>query len=767
MRLHRTTNFLALKSLILFRMEHEGVRDESYRVGWICSFPFELEAALMMLDEESADLPPTANNTPDGYWKGRISGHNIVIAGPPEGMLGVMSAAVTVSQMLLRFKSIRFALIVGIGSGVPSDANDVRLGDVVVSQPRMTQGGVIQYDIGRDFVRTGFVNSPPSVLLDALATVQDNTSYLTEYLSSLPKEFARDHTWPDNLFEPTYRHVQGERTCDMCDKSRLAERRPRQSHDPKVHFGTIASGNHVIKDGNLRDRLSSALGGVLCTQVEATGVMNDFPCLVIRGICDYADSHKTSTWQMYAATAAAVVSKQILSVTPPIEYDWGLTLLHRAAQAGNVTAVESLLESGADPNSRDIKGWIPLHYAAGRGDPKILKLLLGWRADVLLPTWSGKFARDFASVLWQKDVLNILDDPPRISAPKTQNIQECPECDPRCKTVCGSFYPRVEFYRDGPKRDHKTESKKSVHEIIYGNGLEFWEKNTRIWIHLPASNVLWVKDLIRKLCHIREKTVWECRAILDFIDESFCERRGPNFYTFCRDPSCQWDKTKTKLSLVVPYIDMESEPYLERRIPTSDHFKKMQNLMADYPSEIYSSQTLAHSYYETSANVRDRDYKQVVYQYTKGEIVDSKSNQASVTDIGPLVVVNQEEGHFPVADQKSVAKLLMVNQLWLWKIDKETVITASPERWHEGNEWTFQRELLRARPERLFESMDACVRHIVFRCINFSEEPCRAGLDHLYTAIFAYSIAGVVGSRPSSYEIYTLMNKVVRSKQML
>jgi hypothetical protein len=51
--------------------------------------------------------------------------------------------------------------------------------------------------------------------------------------------------------------------------------------------------------------------------MEAAGLMNHLPCPVIRGICDYADSHKNEKWQEYAALTAAVYAKQLLSVIPP------------------------------------------------------------------------------------------------------------------------------------------------------------------------------------------------------------------------------------------------------------------------------------------------------------------------------------------------------------------------------------------------------------------------------------------------------------------
>ena len=83
-----------------------------------------------------------------------------------------------------------------------------------------------------------------------------------------------------------------------------------------MHYGTIASGNQVIKDAAVRDRLSAELGRVLCFKMEAAGLINSFLCLVVRGVCDYADSYKNKRWQAYAATTAAGYAKEMLSVIP-------------------------------------------------------------------------------------------------------------------------------------------------------------------------------------------------------------------------------------------------------------------------------------------------------------------------------------------------------------------------------------------------------------------------------------------------------------------
>ncbi len=42
-------------------------------------------------------------------------------------------------------------------------------------------------------------------------------------------------------------------------------------------------------------------------------------CLVIRGICDYADSHKNDAWHLYAAMPAAAYGKEFLQYISPAQ----------------------------------------------------------------------------------------------------------------------------------------------------------------------------------------------------------------------------------------------------------------------------------------------------------------------------------------------------------------------------------------------------------------------------------------------------------------
>lgn len=106
---------------------------------------------------------------------------------------------------------------------------------------------------------------------------------------------------------------------EQCNKDKVVKWPPRGLQDIVVHYGKIASGNQVVRDAVTRDRVRSELGGVLCFEMEAAGLMNSFPCLVVRGVCDYADSYKNKKWQAYAAATAAAYAKEVLSVVPTAE----------------------------------------------------------------------------------------------------------------------------------------------------------------------------------------------------------------------------------------------------------------------------------------------------------------------------------------------------------------------------------------------------------------------------------------------------------------
>ncbi|QRD81692.1 ankyrin repeat protein [Aspergillus flavus] len=311
--------------------------NSEYAVGWIAALPHERAAAKAMLDIVHA--PPRHKHAKDhnSYTLGSINGpngeHNVVIASLPSGRYGTVTAATAAKQMLSSFPSIKFGLMVGIGGGIPSDDHDIRLGDVVVSQPTGAFGGVRQYDCGkvtaRGFEECGALNCPPEALLNAMGELQSNHEMMggTSIPDILESMYATYPAMADSRRGPAYIyqgadhdrlfcsdciHEKGAKDCGGCNPEKEIKRPERLDQDPYIHYGTIASGNKVIKDAKVRDLLAKSC---LCFEMEAAGLMNQFPCLVIRGICDYCDTHKNDRWQKYAAATAAAYAKGLLQVT--------------------------------------------------------------------------------------------------------------------------------------------------------------------------------------------------------------------------------------------------------------------------------------------------------------------------------------------------------------------------------------------------------------------------------------------------------------------
>ncbi|KAL2839409.1 putative wd40 protein [Aspergillus pseudoustus] len=304
-----------------------------YTVGWICAITAEYVAAQAFLDEQHEgpeDLPPRNKND---YTLGRIGKHNIVISVLPMGEYGTSSAARVAEDMLHSFPNVRIGLMVGIGGGAPSVKHDVRLGDIVISIPLNGRSGVIQYDFGKmiqgqSFQPTGFLDQPPTILRAAVnglrARYESEGHRLEEAVDEalkkrprLRKKYKRPEPESDRLYQSQVVHPQGNgSSCPVdCgnDSNSLVLRAPRSGDEdnPAIHYGLIASANQLMKDALIRDRLATEMG-VLCFEMEAAGMMNHFPCLVIRGICDYSDSHKNEEWQGYAAMVAAAYAKDLL-----------------------------------------------------------------------------------------------------------------------------------------------------------------------------------------------------------------------------------------------------------------------------------------------------------------------------------------------------------------------------------------------------------------------------------------------------------------------
>jgi len=303
---------------------------ELYTVGWICAIHPEYVAAQEFLDEEYGTPPFVGSRDDNTYTLGKVGEHKVVIASLPNGEYGTASASRVAANLLTSFPNVRIGLMVGIAGGAPSPLNDVRLGDVVVGVPRDGAGGVFQYDFGKNiqgqpFQHTRNLNQPPPLLLSAVSSVKatharkghqihNSIIAILQRNPRLRDHFQRPDSHTDRLFRSQITYDPSR----IVKKSDLVQRRERtrEENNPAVHYGLIASANQLMKDATIRDSYSSEKNA-LCFEMESGGLMNSFPCLVIRGICHYADSHTNKEWQGYAAMAAAAYAKDILKAIAP------------------------------------------------------------------------------------------------------------------------------------------------------------------------------------------------------------------------------------------------------------------------------------------------------------------------------------------------------------------------------------------------------------------------------------------------------------------
>ncbi|GKZ75546.1 hypothetical protein AnigIFM56816_000199 [Aspergillus niger] len=344
----------------------------TYTIAYITALPKEQTAVLATLDTIHHQHIPTPASDKNTYTLGSIPPHNIVLTCLPT--MGTTSTASAVTSLLHMFPSIRFVLLVGVAGGIPS--NGVRLGDVVVSVPVSGgYGGVVGWDRGMlvgdgrvvvqnggGFGRRSEAGVGPAVksVIDGLKHDGDNLvkMRIKECLDDVEGRFPRlvpRWTRCDGLRDPLLGRwwvfsdsclclvgwvlwkvvvagvigllgLWGLRMVDFGFGREMWKekvmRTEKKERNVRVHYGLIASGNFVVKDARARDALGKEFEeDILCVEMEAAGVVDLVPCIVVRGICDYADSQKNKDWQEYAAMVAAAYARILLESLSPGDGD--------------------------------------------------------------------------------------------------------------------------------------------------------------------------------------------------------------------------------------------------------------------------------------------------------------------------------------------------------------------------------------------------------------------------------------------------------------
>lgn len=326
----------------------------AFDVGIICALPVEATAVAALFeqrwDETALRKAPTDDNA---YSVGTIGPHRVVLAHMPD--MGKVNSNTVASSLRSSFQYLKLVLLVGICGGVPNASgkmsDELLLGDVVVST------GVVQFDLGKQYPdrfvpKDGPHESLSKLSIEASALLaklqaepsrQEFSDTVSRHLAALHQRLGPEFAYPgrseDRLYKPTYIHKHrnsvdcskcaagANAACDdaskkSCDdlgceqqesvfESRL---RPEQQLQPVVHFGLFASGDTVMKSGRNRDEIAGRLG-VIAFEMEGAGLwerLREFSPLVIKSVCDYADSHKNKKFQPYTAAVAAATAKALL-----------------------------------------------------------------------------------------------------------------------------------------------------------------------------------------------------------------------------------------------------------------------------------------------------------------------------------------------------------------------------------------------------------------------------------------------------------------------
>ncbi|KAJ6041312.1 uncharacterized protein N7446_010797 [Penicillium canescens] len=300
-------------------------RRQDFRVGWIAALQKEYLAARQVLDVHYEDYEVSRHASDvNHYTFGRIGKHYIVIANLPTGVIGTHSASAVANGLTNTFPLIRFALMVGIAGGAPTEKNDVRLGDVIIGTRMVPYSFIRQHHDRRENIGDIIVSSRDllSTTNAVQAKITEGTVELDNIITSrfnkteaIIESFKRPDAGSDRLYQSDYIHAK---SCDCLDAhsnypDTQVQREERKLYEKiKVHYGPIGSADIVLRDANERDRLSEKFN-LLGFEMESAGICLDkLPILPVRGICDYADSHKSKQWQGYAAAVAAVYARCLL-----------------------------------------------------------------------------------------------------------------------------------------------------------------------------------------------------------------------------------------------------------------------------------------------------------------------------------------------------------------------------------------------------------------------------------------------------------------------
>ncbi|MEC4113664.1 5'-methylthioadenosine/adenosylhomocysteine nucleosidase [Myroides pelagicus] len=212
------------------------------------------------------------------YYKGLLYGVNVVVV---YSRIGKVAASVTVSTLLLHF-NVSNVVFVGVAGGIHAD---VRVGDVVVAKD------LIQYDMDASPLRSKF-----EIPLLGQTYFHSEEALSRKLLASIESFLAIDCLT---------KHIEP------------VELRKFNIEAPRVHYGTIASGDQFFSTNKQKQALIDELPNVLCVEMEGAAVAQvcyefGVPFIVIRTISDNANQEASFSFQSFVQIISLVYGREIV-----------------------------------------------------------------------------------------------------------------------------------------------------------------------------------------------------------------------------------------------------------------------------------------------------------------------------------------------------------------------------------------------------------------------------------------------------------------------
>ncbi|OAQ78569.1 ankyrin repeat containing protein [Purpureocillium lilacinum] len=417
--------------------------------------------------------------------------------------------------------------------------------------------------------------------------------------------------------------------------------------------------------------------------------------------------------------------------------------LHLCADAGQLDLAQLFLDNGAQVDFRDIDGWTPLLRALVIGSVDMIRLLLQYGADKDVKTNDGHTAGGLAR---NGEALRILKATQLLRGPdisgqgkrplRRRTLAPAVRVPPQLEDVdkqsaCHAFKTSVvEFFiGETEERIHKTAS---VYDMIYGIGANAIMSSTRLgvidakpafrWYHLPANNAEWVQDLARR--HLAESgsSVGFTDAVKSDLGMSRAlgdhhvmqTTQGCFNRPLCRVTSTDPSNATARIAAFVPYLHYETQrgfsamsesisrmlPVRRRakktakfNLPESDRNGEREDTAGHAPGPNPSERTSANRA-PGMAMSPGALHDLLLKGYLKSALGDVPPLQARrtldqyfYTHLGSTAKrdVDQVVLRYTSKYAGVEPKIFMVDQLWLWLLDDDTIISCCPMRW---DSWT-------------------------------------------------------------------------------